>query len=99
MLGSVSPRAGYPQDGLFEALIMGERVRPNEGLTDRRGDLIAKIGLTIAWLELYFEFVNYTFIIYKVNRKIGGDFPLFSIGFQVSFSFLRRGTNKRGLYA
>jgi hypothetical protein len=98
-LGSASPHAGSPQDGLFEALIVGERVRPNEGLTDLRGDLIAKKGLTKAWLELFFEFVNYTFIIYKVNRKISGDFPLFSISFQVSFSFLRRGFARRGLYA
>ena len=38
LLGSASPHAGYPQNGLFEALIVGERVRPNEGFTDRRGD-------------------------------------------------------------
>jgi pimeloyl-ACP methyl ester carboxylesterase len=35
------------------------------------------MGLTITWLELCFEFVNYTFIIYKVNRKTSGDFPFF----------------------
>ena len=58
-----------------------------------------KMGLTIAWLELYFEFINYTFIIYKVNRKIGKDFPLFPMSFQVSFSLLRRGIIRRDLYA
>jgi hypothetical protein len=29
LYGSESPHGGYPQDGLFEALIVGERVRPN----------------------------------------------------------------------
>jgi hypothetical protein len=45
LLDSASPHAEYPQYGLFEALIVGERVRPNEGLTDLRGDLIAKNGV------------------------------------------------------
>ncbi len=29
LCGSESPHGGYPQDGLFGALVVGERVRPN----------------------------------------------------------------------
>jgi hypothetical protein len=54
------------------------------------------MGLTTTWLELYFENINYTFIIYKVNRKIRGDFPLFSISFKVNLILFEERLHQEG---